>query len=104
MSTKTPKLIGFPVAGTASNYTGHMADIEAERAAQAGAGARRYLAAYGVTVYTPQAGASLRFNGSTWAGAGIEPRRTDWGILPPDIGSMVARTAGDITGASGSKA
>jgi hypothetical protein len=45
-------------------------------------------------------------NGWSWtAGAGaVEPMRISWGLLPPDIEEMGARSGGDITGAKGSQA
>jgi hypothetical protein len=49
----------------------------------------------------------IKMDGWSWWGEGAgggEPMRISWGILPPNIEEMGARSGGDITGAKGSQA
>src|SRR5579859_1265201 len=97
------KLIGFPNAGRSGDYTGHLNQFILEET-QARARARgEYLRAFGAEVFLP--GQGIRLNGRAWGGAGFEPRRIDWALLPSDLANMGQTVGqGDITGASGTKA
>ena len=94
--------IGYPAAGVASDYLGHAFTIESEQAAARARARKEALAEFGAEVFflaRPAASAHrVRLDG-----AGHAPRRMDYGILPPDTGSLVARSGGDITGAAGRK-
>jgi hypothetical protein len=98
----TAKLIGFPFAGVASNYTGHIIQIQSEQAQDRARARGEYLAQFGAQVFLPGAGATVKLDGMGWTGAGA-PRRTDWGLLPSDLDSMGTHTGGDITGATGNQ-
>jgi hypothetical protein len=99
--TMTANLIGYPRAGVASDYIGNIIQLKVSETLARARARAEYLTEFGAEVFQPVA--RLKLDGAGWqAGAGtIEPRRTDWGLLPPDVASMGARTGGDITGATG---
>jgi len=88
--------IGYPAAGVASDYLGHVFTIESEQAAARARARKEHLAEFGAEVFIPGASGSVKLTGLGWTGAGRAPRRVDHGILPPDTGSLVARSGGDI--------
>ena len=87
-------LIGYPHAGEKWNWTGHANEVLAERQAGAGAGAG---------ADSPR---GVRITAMGWTGGeggGDEPRRTDWGALPPGLADISSRTREDITGPGAAK-